>query len=479
MPAGSKITYRAKGTIGLASTGSISDTATVTAPSGVTDPKLANNTATDTDTVDVAASITDQPVSEIVTEGQTATFAVQATGATPLTYQWRKNGADITGATKQVYTTPAIALADDGAIFAVTVSNIAGSATSNDVTLTVRPAPAPTPTPSPSPTLPAINHVFVLMEENHSYSEIIGSGAMPYLQSLADQYGLATNYYANAHPSIGNYFMLTAGQLITNNDAYTATVFEDNIVRHLIASSKTWREYTENLPSVGYVGADTGLYDQHHNPLSYFSDVRGSSDQRQNLVPFTQLAADMAAAQLPNYSLIVPTDADNGHDGTLLVADQWLQNNIGPLINDPQFQTDGLLLIIFDEGRTTDTAGGGGQVVWVAVGPSVKAGYASGAFYQQQNTLKTVCDLLGIGSFSPPSLATDIASPMTEFINPGSSPPPTPTETPTPTPAPSETPTPTATPTPIPSETPTPTETPTPIPNPNTRGALDHLAASQ
>lgn len=245
---------------------------------------------------------------------------------------------------------------------------------------------------------------------------------MPYLQSLANQYGLATNYYANTHPSIGNYFMLTTGQIITNDDKYTSTVSDDNIVRHLIANSKTWREYTERLPSVGYVGADVGGYDQHHNPLSYFSDVRNSSGQLQNLVPFTQLATDMAAGQLPNYGFIVPTDANNGHDGTLLVADQWLQTNIGPLINDPQFQADGLLLIIFDEGRTTDSANGGGQVVWVAVGPSVKAGYASGTLYQHQNTLKTVCELLGIGSFSSPSLATAAALSMAEFITPISTP---------------------------------------------------------
>ncbi len=430
MPSGSKITYKAKGTISSSATDTLSDTAIVTAPSGVTDRNPANNSATDTDAVNAAPSITIQPVNETVTAGWTATFAVKATGATLLSYQWRKNGANMGGATKSSYTTPATTDADGGAIFAVIVSNSAGSVTSNNVTLTVNPRPSPTPTVSPIPiaTLPPINHVFVVMEENHSYSEIIGTGAMPYLQSLADQYGLATNYYANTHPSIGNYFMLTTGQIITNDDKYTSTVFDDNVVRHLLANGKTWREYTENLPYAGYVGADGGGYDQHHNPLSYFSDVRSSTKQLQNLVPFTQLAVDMAEGQLPNYGFIVPTDAHNGHDGTLLAADQWLQTNIDPLTNDPQFQTDGLLLIIFDEGRGTDTANGGGQVLWVAVGPSVKTGYASTTLYQYQNTLKTVCDLLGIGSFSAPSLATDTLPSMVEFI--------TPMSTPTPTPAP-------------------------------------------
>jgi hypothetical protein len=58
---------------------------------------------------------------------------------------------------------------------------------------------------------------------------------MPYLNSLATQYGLATQDYANTHPSIGSYFMLTTGQLVTTNDGLTGTVNVDNIVRELLA----------------------------------------------------------------------------------------------------------------------------------------------------------------------------------------------------------------------------------------------------
>src|SRR5690348_17595553 len=69
------------------------------------------------------------------------------------------------------------------------------------------------PTPPTSGTVPHFGHVVLVVEENHSYSEVIGNSAMPYLNSLASQYGLATQYFANTHPSIGNYFMLTTGQL--------------------------------------------------------------------------------------------------------------------------------------------------------------------------------------------------------------------------------------------------------------------------
>src|SRR4051812_41838980 len=69
-------------------------------------------------------------------------------------------------------------------------------------------------------TVPQHGHVVIVMEENAGYSSVIGNSAMPYLNSLASKYGLATKYYANTHPSIGNYFMLTTGQIVTNNDSY-------------------------------------------------------------------------------------------------------------------------------------------------------------------------------------------------------------------------------------------------------------------
>src|ERR1051326_4904892 len=94
-------------------------------------------------------------------------------------------------------------------------------------------------------------HVAVVAIENMSYESVIGSSAAPYLNSLAAQYGLATQYYANTHPSIGNYFMLTTGQIITNDDGFTGTVSADNVVRELVGAGKSWKSYAESLPSVG------------------------------------------------------------------------------------------------------------------------------------------------------------------------------------------------------------------------------------
>lgn len=77
------------------------------------------------------------PVDTTVIVGQTATFSVTATGTAPLSYQWRKRGVAIPGATASSYTTPAVTTADHGATFSVVVRNTLGSVTSNEATLTV------------------------------------------------------------------------------------------------------------------------------------------------------------------------------------------------------------------------------------------------------------------------------------------------------------------------------------------------------
>src|SRR5258708_2524851 len=98
-----------------------------------------------------APSITNEPASQTVTVGQTATFTVAATGTAPLSYQWKKNGTAISGATSPGYTTPATTSLDNGSQFTVMVSNTAGYVTSNAATLTVSAAAvAPSITAEPT-----------------------------------------------------------------------------------------------------------------------------------------------------------------------------------------------------------------------------------------------------------------------------------------------------------------------------------------
>lgn len=272
--------------------------------------------------------------------------------------------------------------------------------------------------------VPPSNHVFVVMFENTNFSSVYGNGNLPTFNSLANTWSLGTQYYANFHPSIGNYFELTAGEHVTDNDdGYTGPMTDDNIVRELTAAGKSWKEYSEGLPYVGYTGGDicpqtSCQYVRHHNPMTYFSDVLNSSSQQQNLVPFSQLQNDITSGALPNYGFIVPNNCDNGHDDSICpmssFADPWLQNNIvNTLLQSGPFQPggDGILFIVFDESGD-DNTNGGGLVYMAVIGPQVKRGYQSGTFYQHQSLLRTVTNALGI---SAPNDAAG-AQPMADFF---------------------------------------------------------------
>jgi acid phosphatase len=258
-------------------------------------------------------------------------------------------------------------------------------------------------------------HVFTIVEENADYGDVIGDSAMPYLNRLARQYGLATQFYANAHPSIGNYFMMTMGDTITNDDSYSGIVSGDNVVRALVAAGKTWKSYAEDLPCVGYTGSGVGRYARKHNVFAFLSDVVHDTAQMKNLVPFAQLATDLATDALPDYAFIVPNVCNDAHDCPLRTADTWLEKNIDPLVQSATFQRDGLLLIVFDEsGR--DTTHGGGRIVCVVVSPKAKRGYQSTALYQHQSLLRLSLSAVGVTAF-PQAAAT--APDMAEFFEGG------------------------------------------------------------
>ena len=279
---------------------------------------------------------------------------------------------------------------------------------------------APTaPTGPPSSTAP-FGHVFIVAEENANYTDVIGNPAMPYLNGLASQYGLATQYFANVKSSISDYFLWTTGQVLTKDNTLTPLTFPvsvDNVVRELLAAGKTWKQYAESIPSAGYVGGDAvgpdgGTFYTRHVPLPYLTDVQNSPSQKQNIVPITQLATDLAAGTLPNYAFISPNGCNDGDDCNLITADDWLKTNIDPLIKSAQFQKDGLLIVDFDESGN-DTTNGGGRVAAVIISPFAKSGYQSTTFYQHESVLRLMLEGLGVTTL-PGAAAT--APKMWEFF---------------------------------------------------------------
>jgi acid phosphatase len=268
-----------------------------------------------------------------------------------------------------------------------------------------------------------VAHVFVLVEENHSYANVIGNPDMPYTNSLAQQYALATQYYANVHNSLPNYFMLTVGQLVAQDDLFSGTVTGNNVARALTSAGKSWKIYAESLPHTGYVGNAVFPYGKDHNPFSYFSDVVKDPAQADNMVPLSQLTTDIQNNTLPDYAMIVPNFVNDGHDcpanmsacsdsDKLQNIDSWLQANIQPLISSSGF-SNSVLIYTWDESDITDTVNQGGHVATILIGPSVRKGYQSTTTYQHESTLKLTMQLLGVTDY--PGLAAS-APDMTEFF---------------------------------------------------------------
>ena len=267
--------------------------------------------------------------------------------------------------------------------------------------------------------IPASKHVVMVMEENQSYSSVVGNTtAWPHLNTLISQGALATNYYADAHSSIPNYFMLTTGQTLTFDDNSTTIWNVDNVARHMLAGNVSFRVYAEGIQR-GYLGGNTGLYVIRHNPFAMLSDVANNPQVASQVIwPFSQFSADVAAHALPELSFIIPDINDDAHSASPQQADSWLQANVvGPLSGYPAFQPggDGVLIVNFDESVGSDVAHGGGHVAPVFWGPIVNAGFkqSSSTVFQHESMLRTVMELLQLQN--PPGAAAN-APEMTEFF---------------------------------------------------------------
>ncbi len=272
--------------------------------------------------------------------------------------------------------------------------------------------------------------VYLVMFENQEFEKLIGNPNAPYINSLAKQYGLATNLYANTHPSIGDYFMITTGNVVTN-DLYFSSLYDgDNLARLLGQQGVTWKAYLESLPNVGYEKDRAYPYVKSHNPFAYFSDIHYIDEQKNSMVPLDQLNQDISAGTVPSFVYIVPNQQDNMHDcppgmttctnnDKELWGDQWLQKTIAPILAQPSFQKDGLLIIAWDESWDNDPRNGGGHIPLVLVGPNVKKGYQGDTYLQLESVLRLMCETLQV----PNTLGAATSAPsMSDFlINPPSS----------------------------------------------------------
>jgi phosphatidylinositol-3-phosphatase len=283
------------------------------------------------------------------------------------------------------------------------------------------PDPSTSPSAAPSPPssgVPRSKHVVLVIEENHSYSEV-HDGGMPWLVRQGWDYAFAANYHADAVGSALDYFWLSSGSSELDFGCggwgCSKPITSNNIFRELNRAGLSWKVYAESLPEVGWIKGDSGQYAVRHNPAAWYSDVIDSAAEQSKMVPFTEFTRDMARDRLPDYSLVIPNLHHDAHNGTLREADQWLHSNVGPLLQQPYFRAggDGLLIVTFDE---CDAAVGNcpEHIYTALIGPNVKRSYKSSQSYRHENTLRTILEALAVDGYPG---ASQHAKPMTDFFN--------------------------------------------------------------
>lgn len=294
---------------------------------------------------------------------------------------------------------------------------------------TITQGPAPTPTISPSPTQSSfqVKHIFLIMMENHDASQIFGNTAdAPYLNQLANSYGMATRYFGVTHPSLPNYLAAISGS--------NQGVFDDcvagavcsgvthmfggqTLVDQLEAHSLTWKAYMQALPSVGYTGGYAGLYGQKHDPFMYFSTIRNSAARMQRIVPLTQLNTDIASGALPNFVWITPDVCHDMHgasgsgiagcdtyDGQIALGDAFIQSLVPQIMQSSAWNEGSAIVITWDEGNSSQgcckspAGNGGGNVPLIVItSQGLRHIVLSSVDYNHYSLLGTIESLWGLG----------------------------------------------------------------------------------
>jgi hypothetical protein len=241
-------------------------------------------------------------------------------------------------------------------------------------------------------TIPNFDHIILIVLENEYLQDVLGSTQMPNFNALASKYVLLSNYFAVTHPSLPNYLVLVSGstQNVTS-DCSDCFVNQPNLADEIEASGRTWKSYQESMPSPCFIG-NKSPYLQWTNPFLYFDSIRLDPARcDRSIVPLTQLDADLAANQLPNFALIMPNRCDSGHDCPAPTADTWVSVMVTKLQASPALGENSLIIITFDEGakKGSDTKTRG-QVATVLISPLASPGFSDPMTYTHYSLLKTI-----------------------------------------------------------------------------------------
>jgi YVTN family beta-propeller protein len=279
-----------------------------------------------------------------------------------------------------------------------------------DLSLTVTaPVPGPGPPAPPPAQVPRYQHIFLFYFENQDFGDIIGNTAQaPYMNSLLRQGSLLSQFYAEEHPSDGNYLAVAGGSTFgiplddpeEENPEYTISARD---IGDLIdAAHETWKAY---LQSANGPCDDTvhGYYWDDDQPMMYFADVRDRPAYcAAHLTPLESLPSDLAsAATTPNFAWIAPDDCTDMEGCGIRAGDAFLAQELGMIMASPAWLTQrSLAVITFDE-DAMDYQHPAQRVPTIILGSAgVRRGYVSSVRYTHYSLLRTIEAALGLGTLT-------------------------------------------------------------------------------
>ncbi|MEO8926484.1 MAG: alkaline phosphatase family protein [Caulobacteraceae bacterium] len=280
--------------------------------------------------------------------------------------------------------------------------------------------------------VPAYDHVFLIIEENHGLAQIIGNPAAPNMTALLHTYGLATSYFSTTDPSAPNYVAMLGGDafgIADDNAYYLHLLDKPNLMSQLDQAGIPWKGYLQSMPHRGYLGLCfpgrcngvpdvSALYGTKHNGLVYFRHNIATGAKRDKMAPITELAADLAAGP-PRFRYIVPdhcTDmhgsppwcGDSGNPGgkldNVLVSrgNAYVAQLVAMITAAPFWPTgNNAIIITFDEGNGTggccDAIPGTGRVYTAVITSRGPRGLVDDTHYNHYSLLRTIETAFRVG----------------------------------------------------------------------------------
>jgi len=256
----------------------------------------------------------------------------------------------------------------------------------------------------------ARSHVAVIVLENKEYGQVIGNRAAPYVNSLARHNALATRFYGVTHPSLPNYLALTAGSTFgVHTDCTNCAFGGPNLLTQLSAAGMSWKSYVAGVPNSCYLDARATGYVKALNPFVYSRRITGNASGCSNVVPLSNLSADLQSGNLPDFSWITPSMCQDTHHCSVRTGDRFLSQLVPPLVHG--LGPHGALFILWDEGATNRGLGGngngGGHVPAIVVGPDVRPGTRIKTPMNQYTALRELESAFGV----PPLRHARLVSP--------------------------------------------------------------------